>query len=309
VSPILGDRNTLKKIVITMMLAILIIGLMAIKDYMDIGDSGDLDRSRVGGVFEQPNILGGFFVYNMFLFIGFFLTYFPNLRYWLLLIPFLICFRGIMVTFSRGAYIGCAFGGIAINFFKSKVLFMLTLTLLIFAILNPVLLPAGIKERMSSTFFGEKVFVTDIDEIRDTSAQSRIIIWKGAVQMIKDNPLFGVGYGLFPHMIPRYASVGYVDAHNTYLILGAEMGLPALILFLIILFIMIKNALWVYRKSEDKFLKSFALGLLGGLFGLLVVNMFGSRLNSEEVSSYFWIYAGLIMATVNMEKRKETISS
>ena len=45
--------------------------------------------------------------------------------------------------------------------------------------------------------------------------------------------------------------------------------------------------------------------MLGGLFGLLMVNMFGSRLNAEEVSAYFWIYAGLIMAGVRMEKKEQ----
>jgi len=299
------DKETLRKTVITMMLVILIVAFMAAIDYLDVRYASTIEKARVGGVFEQSNTLGGFFVYNMFLFLGFFFSYFPNFRYYLMLIPFLVCFRGIMVTFSRGAYIGCAFGMIAAAFFKNKILFAVVIFLLIFSILNPMILPPGIRNRMESTFFSDKVLTTDIEDLRDPSAQSRIIIWKGAIEMIKDNPLFGVGYGLFPSVIPSYAPIGNMDAHNTYLILAAEMGIPALILFLIILLIMIKNARWLYKKTKDKFIKAFSLGMLGGLFGLIVVNMFGSRLNSEEVSAYFWIYAGLIMAAVKIEKRKK----
>ncbi len=302
------DKNFAKKILVAMMVAITIIGLMAIKDYIDIGSASSLDKSRVGGVFEQPNMLGGFFVYNMFLFLGFFLVYFPNIRYFLLLLPFLICFRGIMVTFSRGAYLGCAFGGLATVFFKNKVLFFAAFVLIIFAILNPILLPAGIRNRMENTFYGGQVFSTDINDVEDPSARTRIILWTGAVEMIKESPIFGVGYGLFPYLIPSYApnlSSGARDAHNTYLILAAEMGIPSLLIFMAILFILVKNSNWLYRKTKDKFIKAFALGVLGGLFGLLLVNMFGSRMNAEEVSAYFWIYAGLIMALVRMKQKKQ----
>ena len=58
--------------------------------------------------------------------------------------------------------------------------------------------------------------------------------------MIKDAPFFGFGYGLFPYIVGQYApnqGIDNMDAHNTYLILAAEMGLPALILFLVILLI------------------------------------------------------------------------
>lgn len=297
------NKDIAKNIIITMMIVTVIIGLMAVRDYMNISGASSLEDSRIGGVFDQPNTLSGFFVYNMFLFVGFLLIYFPAFRYLFMIIPFLICFRGIQVTFSRGGYLGCAFGGLAIAFFRSKILFILVMSLAVVMILNPVLLPEGIRNRMSSTFSDEKVLTIDIEDVKDPSAQGRIDIWRGAIEMIKDYPVFGVGYGLFPKIIPMYVPVGNRDAHNTYLILAAEMGIPALIIFLIILLIMIRNSYWLYRQCNDKFIKAFALGLLGGLFGLLMVNMFGSRLNSEEVSAYFWIYAGLIMAAVRMKQK------
>lgn len=300
------DKPTFKKVVFVIMLATFAVALMAIRDYMHYGDMGSLDESRIGGVFEQPNMLGAFFVYNMFFFLAFFLYYWRSFKYWLLIIPFLACFRGIMVTFSRGAYIAFSFASLITAFFRGKVLFILVLALFILVILSPAYLPEGIRHRMESTFAGEQVISTDIEQIKDPSAGNRILIWKGALQMIKEQPLFGFGYGVFPYMIGFYApEMSNYDAHNTYLIIAAEMGIPALIIFFIILLMVIKNSWWLLHKTKDRYFKAFALGMLGGIFGLLVANMFGSRLNSEEVSSYFWLLSGLLMRAVIMRKHRE----
>lgn len=294
---VVKDKETFRKVVFIILTLTVVVGLMAIRDYMNNEDE------RIGGVFLQPNYLGAYFAYNMFFFAGFFLYNSRSPRYWLLLIPFLICFRGIMVSFSRGAYIASAFGGLMTTFFRSKLLFAFTLAGLAFAVLNPVFMPAGIRYRMATTFGGDEVFTTDVEEVTDISATKRLDIWKGAVEMIKERPLTGFGYGTFTSFIGDYPpGIPNADAHNTYITIAAEMGIPALALFLVILFLAVKNARWLLRHSEDRFFKAFALGYLGGVFALLVVNIFGSRLNSEDVSSYFWVLTGLIMRSVIMKK-------
>ena len=95
-----------------------------------------------------------------------------------------------------------------------------------------------------------------------------------------------------------------MDAHNSYLIIAAEMGLPALLVFLWILAVVFVKTRWLYRYGRDPFFKAMALGWLGGLSGLLVANMFGSRLHSEEISSYFWILCGLMLRAVAIEREK-----
>lgn len=62
------------------------------------------------------------------------------------------------------------------------------------------------------------------------SGAFRVETWKGSVRAALANPLFGVGTGAFEWGYPRYAEVGYTrSAHNTYLELAAESGLPALL--------------------------------------------------------------------------------
>ena len=292
------DRATIRNIVTIIMIATTVVGLMAIYDYIEAGDVS-LEKARIGGIATHSNSLAAFFNYYIFLPLGFLYMNASRWKAWGLLIPFLIQFRGIMVTFSRGGYIAFAFGLYAINFFRSKILFFLTLVATWVIILNPVFLPAGIRYRMSQTFTQQVSYVNMVENVEDSvdgSTSSRIEIWKGALKMISEQPIFGVGYGLFFPLIAHYWVGGFsIDAHNTYLIIAAEMGIPALLTFLFIVLLVTWHTFTLYRTTEDAYAKALALGFLGGLFGLMVSNMFGSRLDSQEVSSYFWILAALVI--------------
>lgn len=302
------DRRTIRQLLVVMLLVVTIVALMAIKDYLDIGPNASLDKSRVGGIAQQPNILGAFFVYYMFLFAAFWALRWSRARAWLLLIPFALCFRGIMVTFSRGAYLAFGVGAVALAWFRHKLLWLGLVLAIMFAVANPGVLPKGIAYRMSSTLDAGKVndvlVESDLVNALDTSAFNRLRIWEGAVRMIRDHPFLGVGYGAFPYLIGYYApGFHQADAHNSYLIIAAEMGVPALLVFLWILAVTGWKTRWLYWHAQDPFLKAMALGWLAGLSGLLVANLFGSRLHSEEISSYFWILCGLIMRAVHIERR------
>ncbi len=307
------DRATIKNLIVIMIVVCTIVGLMAIYDYMEVGEAS-LESSRIGGIAEHSNSLAAFFNYYMFLPFGFFLLNKSKWKYWLLLIPFLIQFRGVMVTFSRGGYIAFAFGLYAITFIRSKAMFIFLLAVTLFSLFNPILLPSGIRYRMSQTFtkpvsYTEAVSQEEyVEESLDGSTRSRLEIWKGAFRMIEEQPLLGIGYGLFFPLIRYYWSGGYsIDAHNTYLIIAAEMGIPTLIIFLLIIFLVIANTYSLYKTTNDHFAKCVALGFLGGLFGLLMSNMFGSRLDSQEVSSYFWILAAIVMRLKILDQRQEKI--
>jgi O-antigen ligase len=250
-------------------------------------------------------MLGAFFSYYMFIFAAFWLLRWQKFPYWLLLIPFLLCFRGIQVTFSRGAYVAFLAGGFALAFFRSKIFFVLCVIAMFLAIINPVLLPAGMRRRMESTFVGGELYSGNVEDIKDASASQRITIWKGGIEIIKDYPWLGVGYGVFSDVIGFYAPTPGADAHNSYITIAAEMGIPALLVFVIIILLVFKKTLWLYRRSSDFFMKAVALGFLGGIAGLLMANMFGSRLIEEQVSSYFWMLAALIIRSIIIEKREQ----
>ena len=75
------------------------------------------------------------------------------------------------------------------------------------------------------------------------SAEQRYTIWKVARAISADHPIFGVGIGTYPQVHERYAvrleewrpARGKWAAHNTFLNVLAETGVPGLLLFIAIL--------------------------------------------------------------------------
>ncbi|MFW6034408.1 MAG: O-antigen ligase family protein [bacterium] len=80
-------------------------------------------------------------------------------------------------------------------------------------------------------------------------SERRTILWHEALEMISDNPVFGVGPGMFSEASPtalREEDAAW--AHSAYLQVGAETGVVGLLLFLALL-------LWafgaLYLSSQD----------------------------------------------------------
>jgi putative inorganic carbon (HCO3(-)) transporter len=72
------------------------------------------------------------------------------------------------------------------------------------------------------------------------SAMGRVHAWQGAMRMMADSPLLGVGAGTFPQAYgTRYnttGSGGWLTAHSSYFLVIGEMGLPGILTFLILVF-------------------------------------------------------------------------
>ncbi|MDP1853769.1 MAG: O-antigen ligase family protein [Candidatus Omnitrophota bacterium] len=290
VLPLIKNKNDIKDIAIVTMCVITIVGLITIRESINLGFSSDIDKMRAGSIFEQPNIAGSFFVYYSFLFMGFILFNLKRLRYWLLSAPLLLAVRALTDTYSRGAMLAFIAGSLFVAFIKNKLIFVLLIFAFLAALFIPGIMPETVKQRFQETFIEPtELYQPALETTLETSASSRIKIWKGAWEMIKAYPLFGVGYGVFPHMISSYAEVGRMDAHNAYIIIAAEMGLITLAVFLVILLIIFRNTLWVYKRVNDKTVKAVALGFLGGFIGFLVCNLFGSRFETQSLSGIFWI--------------------
>lgn len=298
------NKETVRNIVLIIMMVTTLVGLMAIYEYRDVQD-------RVRGIFDQPNFLAAFFNYYMFLPFGFFVLHMKKFKYWAFLIPFLIQFRGVMVTSSRAGYLASAVSLYAVTYFRSKLLLISLILVTAFVYYNPAFLPEGIRYRVGQTLEKKVQYSTENSVITteklEVSAGDRVRVWEAAKFMIKDHPVFGVGFNLFEAKVLHYwAGRKTHDPHNTYLWIAAEMGLPALLIFILILWRFFSSARLLFRKTQDPFSKALALGFLGGFFGLLVTNIYGSRFAYAEAISYFWILTACIMRLNILEGIKKS---
>jgi len=175
--------------------------------------------------------------------------------------------RGIWISISLtvilAIYIIFKFNLLKIFQENKKWLSLLLITFLIITIIystnNPLNKSAiTVPQRALSTF-----------DVQDPSINTRILIWKNTLQMIKDNPLLGSGIGTFKINYLNYQSnylqknpnyIKYVanakESHNEYLQIGAEMGLLGLGIFIfIILTFYILTINFTKNKSNNVFIR------------------------------------------------------
>jgi putative inorganic carbon (hco3(-)) transporter len=166
--------------------------------------------------------------------------------------------NAIVLSRSRGAFLGLAFGIITAFTYAPK---RYRLKILICLILG---ISGGIY--VTDTQFIERIStINKSDESRDESAQSRLDIWAAGVKMVIDHPL-GVGSGNWYDNITYYIQTyGKLDSHSTYVKCAAELGIHGLIIFATILITAFRSLQWFKNKSappddHDKLvLMSFAI--------------------------------------------------
>ncbi len=308
------NRESIKKVLILIMFTAVVIALITIREHANLGDVSSWSKARIGGIAGNPNTLGTFFINYGPLLLGVFIYNAHKIRSWIFMVFYLLCARGAHVTYSRGTWLAFGVGAVFITLLtRSKKLVIPGIFLVGLVVLNPSILPESITSRFRSTFTNEQTYLEQsVEEKVEKSASDRIIIGTGALKMIKQNPFLGFGFGVFPYFIMDYSEIGgRRDAHNTYLRIAAEMGVPALLVFLSLLTIVFTTTFWVFRHSKDNFFKGCSVGFLGSIIGLMVACMFGSRMNSLEISGQFWIIAALmqrlkiIMTQEMIDKNKE----
>jgi hypothetical protein len=129
-----------------------------------------------------------------------------------------------------------------------------------------------------------------------SSTVTRLECWYEGVQMLRNNPVFGVGHGMFTE---RY----WQTAHNSYLLAAAENGIFGLTLFVGALYSASKIS-WValgrYDDPDDP-RRAWAIGLLASLAGMAV----GAFFLSFTYHPVLWLYVGLAGAYYSVVKKAD----
>jgi O-antigen ligase len=144
-------------------------------------------------------------------------------------------------------------------------------------------------------------YPTSRNAAASTAWSIRVMLARAGLQMASDHPVFGVGPGRFYAESADYAGeelwrqgrFTHENAHNNFIQVLAELGIPALILLILILAIVLREA---WRSSATDPTPSFAI--MSGLIAHLLTWLGGHPLLVPEAAYPFWICAGLATAPV-----------
>jgi len=224
-----------------------------------------------------------------------------NLRY-RLLISLIILFMmwSLVVTFSRGAWLG-AFLGII---FLPLVFVFHRQQRKYYFVLGLVLVTAVLY-----IFFGLILMKSfDLEALlRNQTIQWRLDIWQDSIKMIKDRPFFGHGINTFMQLFQSYRKVFLTNptyAHNCYIQLAAETGIFGLFSFLWIIGSLFRESFkkMAFFATEDSQSMILTSGLLSGIFAFLIHSFFDTHFYSLQLSVYLWFMIGVLVAVYNVQR-------
>jgi probable O-glycosylation ligase (exosortase A-associated) len=123
-----------------------------------------------------------------------------------------------------------------------------------------------------------------IKEHKDASSQGRLKAWAAATHMAERHPFFGVGYRNFVYAYPRFANDPREHArvaHNSYFQLVGESGIPALAIFLLMIFVNWKNSRWIQKQARflnaKSWIRNYAATIEVTTYGYVVAATFLNR--------------------------------
>jgi len=140
----------------------------------------------------------------------------------------------------------------------------------------------------------------------ERSGTRRIEIWRATWQLIKANPVVGIGFGGYWAAIPAYRDASGMwtpeQAHNEYLELAASGGLIGAALGAWFIVVFIKRAREPLR-TIDSLRRAACLGALTGLCGVAVHSLFDYGLHISINALVFTVLITIAVADGRVEKK------
>jgi len=131
---------------------------------------------------------------------------------------------------------------------------------------------------------------------------SRFLLWDRAIGIIEEFPVTGAGIGKFYRISPLYQDQEikrwkkwadwHENTHNYYLQFGAELGIPALLIFLGVIFYTYRAGFEVLRHKMEH--RCITKGLLYGLSAYFITMLTSHPLLLSNQQFLFWFVIAVI---------------
>ena len=242
--------------------------LSALSDYRAgrLLEGGERIKGAIGGLFENPNDLALHLVTMVPLALGLLLSRRSNLKKVLFSIVILLMAAAIVVTFSRGGFLGLIAASLvlAYKFGRKNRALVISICVLVFGcfiIFSP------------SEYGGRLVSIWSGDALGSASARQELF-WRSLWVSLR-YPIFGIGIGNF-----HYRSIHEMVSHNAYTQVSAELGMAALVFYVLFLVSSLKRLRNIEKETlakrdQTKFY-CIAVALQASIIGYMVSSFFAS---------------------------------
>lgn len=272
------------------------------------------ETTRVYSYLGNPNLLAGYLLPAVALSLMAVFAWRGWVPKVLALTMFFVNTACLVLTFSRGGWIG-----LLVSIFALLVLLMYwwsvhlpsfwrtwSLPILIgsmsLLLMLAVLFVEPVRDRVFSIFAGRE----------DSSNNFRINVWAAVIEMIRDRPLLGIGPGntAFNKIYPLYQRPLYnaLSAYSILLEVAVETGFIGLACFLWLLIVTINQGMLQLGRllssgSREGF---WLIGAIATLLGMLAHGTVDTVWYRPEVNTLWWIIVALIASYYHTSAQDQT---
>jgi len=249
----------------------------------------------VTSTFGNYNHLAGYMEMAIPLILGLFLTGFRGVKLFVMIYLTLLMLAALVLSLSRGGWIGSliglAFMALALvtnrYFERKKLVAALAGGFLVVALV--VLVSTPVVERIRT--FEQRGETPNL--------RARVIVWGGAVEMIQDHPLLGTGPGTFATVFTQYQPPGFASryfmAHNDYLHLASEAGLPIMVILVWMIIALYRRG-FRKLKNPSRLVRGTTLGAMSGITAILFHSVVDFNLHIPANALLFTVLAAIVVA-------------
>ena len=267
--------------------------------------------NRLLSTWYDPNFLGGFFVFTISLLSGIMIINFNrtknlfnflcdkiNINYVFVII---IILTAIFLTYSRSAYLALIISVLLLGLIASR-------KFLVVAIISGLLLfsvSGRVQSRVINAYHSAQAILNpqSIDTL-DATAKFRYQSWQNGLSLFNEKPVIGHGYNTLRYI---QAKRGYTEwkSHaaggidSSLLTLLVTTGSIGILLYLNIIFFVLRNSLINFKQKTKPLLQGLNLGFFCGLIGLIVHSFFVNSLLYPFIMIFIWSWAGLLSKQKN----------
>ena len=199
---------------------------------------------------------------------------------------------GVMVTYTRGAWLGATVG--LATFFILTELRRTWRALVLVGVLGVVTVAAAGTERAALT--RRAMTISSVE-----ANASRVSLLRASVRMVADHPVLGTGLNTFATIYPRYRRHGDADpvapfAHNIFLNMAVEGGVVGALAFAAVIVLAVASGWRWHASSRTPPGMLLSATILAAFVGAMTHQLVDGTFLSVHLGAGLWLLAAALAA-------------